>query len=186
MIYTTLAKIKTHDPCASGWEKLIRHLGNTEADDEPLGLDIILRSNGFENALWALRAVEGHDREIRHLACDFAEHVLHVYERRYPDDSRPRTAIEVSRRYVDGLATKSELVAARAATRAAARAAEWAAATNAAYAAADAAAAAARAGARAAEWSAATRAAYAAADAAGEEERAWQEQHFREWLNDIK
>ena len=184
MIYTTLEKIKAHRPCADGLKKLLRHLGKTDSDDEPLGLDIILRSNGFENALWALRAVEGHDREIRHLACDFAEHVLHVYERRYPDDSRPRTAIEVSRRYVDGLATKSELVAAGVAAAAAADAA--------AYAAADAAAAAVV-WARAAAEGDAERAAEGAADAAWAAraatragERIWQERRFREWLNDIK
>lgn len=36
--YTTLNKIRAHSPCASGWEKLLNHLGKTKADDEPLAL----------------------------------------------------------------------------------------------------------------------------------------------------
>ena len=35
-IYTTLNKIRTHSPSANGWTKLLRHLGKTHADDEPL------------------------------------------------------------------------------------------------------------------------------------------------------
>ena len=36
MIYTTLNKIRAHGPCSSGWVKLLRHLGKTQADDERL------------------------------------------------------------------------------------------------------------------------------------------------------
>ena len=38
MITTTLNRIREHKPCAEGWQKLLRHLGKTEADDEPLPL----------------------------------------------------------------------------------------------------------------------------------------------------
>ncbi len=38
MIYTTLNKIRAHSPCADGWAKLLRHLGKTQADDEPVSL----------------------------------------------------------------------------------------------------------------------------------------------------
>ena len=33
---TTLNAIRAHSPCRDRWEKLLRHLGKTEADDEPL------------------------------------------------------------------------------------------------------------------------------------------------------
>ena len=33
-------------------------------------------------------------RTLRHLACDFAEHVLPIFEAKYPNDDRPRRAIE--------------------------------------------------------------------------------------------
>jgi hypothetical protein len=75
---TTLNKIKQHSPCTEGWVKLLSHLGKTEADDEHLELTTILESNGLNDALWALRAVDGKDREIRLMACDFAESVVHL------------------------------------------------------------------------------------------------------------
>ena len=71
-----------------------------------------------------LRRVEAWNRKaIRLLACDFAEHTIHFFEAKYPDDRRPRNAIEVARRFANGKATTEEFnnagVAARAAIRAA-------------------------------------------------------------------
>ena len=63
------------------------------------------------------------DRTARLFACDCAEHVLHLFEKQYPNDKRPREAIEVARQYANGEATKDELKAARVAARVAARAA---------------------------------------------------------------
>ena len=65
------------------------------------------------------------DRELRLFTCDCAEHVLHIFERERLTDKRPREAIEVSRRFADGKATKGELDAAQAATWNAAQAATW-------------------------------------------------------------
>ena len=62
---TTLNQIREHSPCAHGWEKLLKHLGKTKADDEELTIVTILDSNGLDDALWCLRAVEGHDTEKR-------------------------------------------------------------------------------------------------------------------------
>ena len=161
---TTLNKIKQHDPCTKGWDKLLNYLGKTQADDETLELTTILESNGLDDALWALRAVEGNDREIRLMACDFAESVVHLAK-----DERCNKAIEVSRKYANGDATVEELDAARDA----AWYASWAAARDTAWAAAwDAAWAAARAAARAAAWDAARAAAWAA-DRAADRDAAW-------------
>jgi hypothetical protein len=156
---TTLNQIRQHDPCTDGWAKLLAHLGKTKADNEPLSLLTILESNGIEDAIWALRYVEGHDQKIRHFAADCAEYTLHIYESAYPGDTRPRQAIQAARDFADGTIT--------AAARAAACDAAWAAARDAAGAAAWAAAgAAARAAARAAAGDAACDAAGAAAEAA--------------------
>lgn len=43
------------------------------------------------------------------LLCDFAEHVLPIWERAQPGDSRPRDCIEVVRRHARGEATADEL-----------------------------------------------------------------------------
>ena len=103
-----------------------------------------LNRNGLDDALWALRAVDGHDREIRLYAVWCARRVKHLMT-----DPRSIDALAVAERYANGLATDEQLAAARAA----ARGAVWAAvsADAAAEAAAEAAAMAAVAASRAAE-----------------------------------
>jgi len=56
-INTTLAAIRSYSPCEDGWVKLLKHLGKTTADDEPLAFSTILTSNGVDDALWCLRAL---------------------------------------------------------------------------------------------------------------------------------
>jgi len=137
---TTLNKIRSHSPCANGWEKLLKNLGKIKADDEPLALTTILESNGLDDALWCLRAVDGHEREMRLFAVECARSVQHLMT-----DKRSLDALDVAERYANGLATQTELTAAGDAARAA-----WDAAGDAARAAWDAAWDAARAAARAA------------------------------------
>jgi hypothetical protein len=62
---TTLNAIREHSPCTTGWSKLLKNIGKTKADDEPLAITTILESNGLEDALWCLRAIDGHEKEIR-------------------------------------------------------------------------------------------------------------------------
>ena len=160
MIYTTLNKIRAHGPCEDGWRKLLKHLGKTEADDEPLPLLTVLDSNGFDDCLWCLRSVPEHDREWRLFAVWCARKVQHLMT-----DPRSIAALDVAERFANGEATAEELAAARVAAGAA-----WAAA-RAAWAAA---AGAARDAARAAwaAWAAAAGdAAGAARDAAGDAQK---------------
>lgn len=116
---TTLNKIRTHGPCADGWRKLLSHLGKTEADDEPLSIVTILDSNGLDDALWCLRAVTGHDREIRLYAVWCARQVQH-----FMTDPRSLAALDVAEMYANGEATDAELSAARGAAWDAARGAQ--------------------------------------------------------------
>lgn len=145
---TTLNKIRACSPCTNGWEKLLRTLGKTKADDDPLDLLTVLDSNGFDDALWCMRAVDGHDRELRLYAVWCARQVEHLMT-----DQRSLDALKFAELFANGEATAEELAAAWGAGRAAARAA-----------AEDAAEAAARDAAQAA----AEDAAWAAARAAGE------------------
>ena len=135
MIYTTLNKIRAYSPCTGGWAKLLRHLGKAQADDEPLALATILESNGLDDALWCLRAVDGHQREIRLFAVRCARRVQHLMT-----DPRSLAALDVAERHANGQATDAELAAAGDAAWAAAWAAAGAAAGAAAWAAARAAA----------------------------------------------
>lgn len=105
---TTLNAIRQHVPCADGWEKLLRHLGKTKADDEPLRIVEILDSNGLEDALWCLRAVEGCDREIRLYAVWCARQAQHLIF-----DPRCVAALDVAERYANGQAANEELEAAQ-------------------------------------------------------------------------
>jgi hypothetical protein len=146
-VTTTLNKIRKHSLYAIGWEKLLRHLGKTQADDEPLALITVLESNGIDDALWCLRACEGIDREARLYAVWCARQVQHLMV-----DPRSLAALDVAERHANGEATDDELAAARAAARAAAVDAAWDAARGASWAAA-----------RAAAWDAANTAAHAAA-----------------------
>ena len=86
------------------------------------------------------QCVGWNERTVRLFACDCAEHVLPLFERWWPNDTRPRNCILLARRYADGQTTRQELAAAWAAAGDAARAAAWAAAGDAARAAARAAA----------------------------------------------
>ena len=177
---TTLNAIREHSPCADGWQKLLRHLGKTQPDDEPLSIATILDSNGLDDAIWCLRAVTGHDREIRLYAVWCARQVQYLMT-----DQRSLAALDVTERHAKGLATDDELDAARAAAGAAAGDAR--AAARAAWDAAGAA----RAAAEAAAWAAARDAAGAAAgaaarDAAEAAARAAQSQRLRELCAEVE
>jgi hypothetical protein len=112
---TTLNKIRSNSPCKEGWETLLKHLGKFQADDVELPLLTIFESNGFDNALWCLRAVEGYDKEKRLLAVAFAREVQHLMV-----DPRSVAALDVSERFANGEATQEELELAYAAAYAAA------------------------------------------------------------------
>ncbi len=146
---TTLNKIREKSPCQPGWVNLLKHLGKTTADDEPLSILTILEANGLDDAIFCLRAVKGHDKEIRLYAVWCARQVQYLMT-----DLRSLAALDVAEAYANGMATDDELKPAWAAAWDAARDAAQAAAWAAALAARDAARDAARAAALDAAWDA--------------------------------
>ena len=121
MLHTTFNILREHGACKEGYDRLARCLGSVKkyGADTPIPLITILESNGLDDTLWCLRAVlpeeeVKRDREARLLACDYTEHVLHIYEKHHPGDQRPRRTIEMARRYANGEATDEELMAAAA------------------------------------------------------------------------
>ena len=98
---TTLNEILEHDPCGqesegrTGFSKLLKCLDKTKADDEPLEFETILKSNGIKDAVWCLRVLDYNGRRL--FQADVAESVLHIFGQKYPDDDRPRKAIEAAR-----------------------------------------------------------------------------------------
>ena len=113
-MYTTLNRIRECSPCTDGWETLLKYLGKTKPDDEPLPLLRILDSNGLDHALWCFRAVEGFEKEKLLLAITYARDVEHLM----PTESKK--SLDVFERYVNGLATHEEFETARASGDAAA------------------------------------------------------------------
>ena len=107
MIYTTLNKIQEHQPLDCDLEKLLTHLGKTQADNEPLSLLTILESNGLDDAIWCLRTCEGIDREARLFAVACARRAQHLMK-----DQRSIDAINVAERYANGESSDDELAAA--------------------------------------------------------------------------
>jgi len=128
---TTLNQIREKSPCAEGWRKLLAHLGKQRADDEPLTITQIIDSNGLDDALWCLRAVQGRDLEIRLYAVWCARQVQHQMT-----DPRSLAALDAAENFAIGEVTKADLAAAReaawAAAEAAARGVTWGAAWDAA------------------------------------------------------
>lgn len=125
---TSFSKLHDADACPTGYGKLANFIrdqyGVTPKDfgmDRPIPVALILRSNDIDDALWTIRnAVESipeRDRFLRLLACDWAEHVLPIFEKRHPGDKRPRKAIAMARAFARGECTATELAEARRAAR---------------------------------------------------------------------
>ena len=136
---TTLNEIKEHSPCDYGWNILCEHLGKNFDHDEDINLLTILESNGIQDCLWAFRTTHQDSKPVAvKIAIEFARRVLHIFDDKYPDDERPRKAIESAEAWVNDPTEENRIVA-DSASKAAAAAYDAYAAANAAYAAANAA-----------------------------------------------
>jgi len=105
---TTLNQIQTRSPDPALWRKLLRNLGKSRADDEALAITTILESNGLDDALWCLRAVEEHQQTMRLFAVACARSVKLMN-----NDPLGLAAVDVAERYAFGRATYPEMTDAR-------------------------------------------------------------------------
>ena len=98
---TTLALLKQHGACESGYKILRKHVGIKWPDDKPINLLTVLKSNGVQDMIWCIRATEQPYADHWQLMCkmyaDFAESVLPLFEKAVPGNSAPRLAIEAAR-----------------------------------------------------------------------------------------
>ncbi len=198
-----MPKIENIIPCQRGYhlcrrEDLIVWLNAEIYEAEGKGTFIRHDDNKdvFQQARLISKMDNWNERTARLFAADCAYRVLPIFEKRYPNDNRPRKAIQAARDFANGLVTAAASDAAwdaawdaasdaaRAAAEYAARAAARAAAEYAARAAARATAEyAARAAARAAaEYAASDAERDAAWDAASDAERKWQTERLFYWL----
>jgi len=136
----TVEELIDWSPCEEWPEERIR---DAAGDRDPwTALDVLAMEDvPAADRLWVVLRKELIPTPILHeLACRFADEVLPIYERKHPDDSRPRAAIAAKRAWMRGELSDTELrmAWASAAAEAAASAAASAASEAAAAAAADA------------------------------------------------
>lgn len=118
---TTFNRIRSNFPRDSSVEpltKLSKDLGKTNADDA-ISVLAILDSIGLDWALWNLRTVDGHDREIRQFSVWCAREVQHLMT-----DKRSINALAVAEKYARGEAALEDLVVAHTAAQMAALSAQ--------------------------------------------------------------
>jgi hypothetical protein len=128
--------IKSLNPCK---DRLDNYLKFYEDKEHTKAQFMELKNITHEDKLWVAFRLMTRDQVIKAVA-DIAESVLHIFEKKYPNDPRPRKAIEAARICDVNSAPTAAAYAAAAATYAAADDATYAAAyaaTAAAYAAAD-------------------------------------------------
>ncbi len=100
----TVDQVMEWDPCSDYPRERVEELWTGRP--ALTALEILDLDIPGADRLWAvLRNEFLSDRELRELACDFAESVIHIYERNCPGDDRPRNAINVARRFAHGSAT---------------------------------------------------------------------------------
>ncbi len=133
MLKTTLTLLRNANACSSGLVTLTSSLGTKWPVDKEISLTRILKSNGLNHAIWAMRATtEPCKRAIVLLSVDFAMEVLKNFESQFPEDKRPREALQAAIDFMDGKITLAELENKRSAMRSAARSAMRSAARSAA------------------------------------------------------
>jgi len=121
--------------CRSGME----WFNNQEETDSVKVSRALLKEKKYRDCNWLVVRVMNKKQEVQY-AVFSAELVINIFEKKYPDDKRPRKAIEAAKNYISNPCRKTRAAAAAATTAAydAAYAddAAYAAATAAAYAAA--------------------------------------------------
>jgi hypothetical protein len=117
-------------PCKRGYhlcrKEDLMHWLNAEIYEAEGRGDFIRDENNkdvFPEARLIIKLDTWNERSARLFAADCAEHVLHIFEKKFPMDDRPRKAIQAARNFANGLISKKELAAARYSERSAAMAA---------------------------------------------------------------
>ena len=110
---TTLRLLRNAHACTSLYTFPREALGPKYGDNKPINSLAILKTNGLDDALWALHATaQNCDMVARLMAADFAARVLPIWKKMYPKDDRPAKAIKAARDFARGKITSQELDAA--------------------------------------------------------------------------
>lgn len=118
MLETNFAKLKKSKACINQYKALAKRLGGIKkyGQETPITLLQVLDILGFNDALRVLdNAIPGKEALLfsMRLGVDYAERVLPVFEKEYPNEKSVRNLIEVTSQYVASNATDEELAKAR-------------------------------------------------------------------------
>ena len=100
MLHITFNSLKAKEACYYDYDPLSLALGGDSnyGMDKPISLIKCLESNTLEDVLWALSATLEDSTEFsKQLQIACAEHVLHIFEKEFPEDKRPRLALEAAK-----------------------------------------------------------------------------------------
>ena len=100
MLHITFNSIKAKEDCYYDYDILSNYLGGDSnyGMDKPISLIKCLESNTLDDVIWALRAtLEDSSSFSKQFAIACAEHVLPIFEEKYPEDKRPREALEAAK-----------------------------------------------------------------------------------------
>jgi len=107
-LQVTVKQIMEWDPCEGYTEEVVKGLFSGRIylnAKQILDLDI-----SIADKFWAVLREELIPAEILYeFGCQCAERVLPIWEEKYPDDDRPRKAIEAKRAWMRGEITDKEL-----------------------------------------------------------------------------
>ena len=110
--------LKKHNACKDGYEWTLKQ-ENREL--EPF-LDALVKDDHWNWANWVIVRCMNKKQNVQY-AIFAAEQVIHIYEKKYPDDKRPRQAIDAAKAYVENPCAKTKAADAAYAAYAAANAA---------------------------------------------------------------
>ncbi len=106
---TNKRELKKLGACAPGYRTFIEAHGENEAT-----LSQCLESNEWDDIWWLIPKIydqfSGQQKtDLRLLACDYAMSSIDTFEKEFPDDNRPRLAIEASMAFATGNITEGDL-----------------------------------------------------------------------------
>ena len=110
--------LRNHEACTSGYEWSLKQ---EERELKPF-LDALVKSEHWNWANWVIVRCMNKRQKVQY-AIFAAEQVINIYEKKYPDDKRPREAIDAAKAYLANPCAKTKAAAAYAYADAAASAA---------------------------------------------------------------
>src|SRR3990167_2441231 len=95
---TNLEKVTALNPCKEGLVWYKDKFGESDVSVETV-INQLMDDDKFDWANWFIVRNFTHEQKVMY-AIFSAEQVIGIYETKYPDDNRPRKAIEVAKAYL--------------------------------------------------------------------------------------